>query len=175
MFAFDYSRAARPAALCCAVAVGALIIWTVSALAADFPKSGEAAFDRYQIARIISSVQSPVGKGVLWEDTGVTRNVKGEQPWDKLVDRRQGTATVIGEDWSRESGNCVKKDKDGDQIFVTWQGGDWAIVGGTGKYKGITGTGTTKFDFKQDSLEDRPDGWVNVIHHTVKWQINGAS
>jgi hypothetical protein len=175
MFAIQNAKTGRPVVLSCAFAFGALLAATTFAPAADFPKSGEATFDRYQIARIISAVQSPVGKGVLWEDIGVTRNIKGEKPWDRLVDRCQGTATVVGEDWSRESGNCVKKDQDGDQIFVTWQGSDWTIVSGTGKYKGITGTGTTKFDFEQDRLEDRPDGWVSVIHHTVKWQINGAS
>ena len=139
--------------------------------AAEFPKSGEASFDRYQVAKILATVQSPTGKGIIYEDTSVTRNLKGEGPWDKLVDRCLGTATVIGEDWTRMSGNCVKKDQDGDQIFVTWQGDDWTVVSGTGKYKGITGTGTTTFDFKRDSIEDGPDGWVNVLHHTVKWQI----
>lgn len=152
------------------IAIAAGPACTRAAAAADFPRSGEAVFDVYLSGKIVASAATPVGKGVVWQETGVTRNVKGEAPFDRLEDVCLGHATVIGDDWTRLYGTCVKTDQDGDQILVTW--GDvkeqWSIVGGTGKYKGITGTGTTG---KFDSLQDRPDGWTGVGHETIRWEI----
>ncbi len=154
--------------------VGAVALVSVAAgaRAAEFPKSGEAEYVRYQVARIVGTVTTPLGKGIVFEDTSITRNVKGEGPFDGLVDRCLGQFTVVGEDWTRGFGTCAKHDKDGDTMLVTWEGDNWKIVSGTGKYKGITGTGTTITDPAKDLLEDRPDGWIGTLRHTVKWKID---
>ena len=141
-----------------------------AALAADFPRKGEASFDVFTTGRVVGSAATPVGKGILWQETGVTRNVKGEAPFDRLEDVCLGHATVIGDDWTRLFGTCVKTDQDGDQILVTW--GEtkdrWAIVGGTGKFKGITGSGTVgKFEL----LRDQGDEWTGIGHETISWEI----
>ena len=140
------------------------------AMAADFPRKGEASFDVFTTGKMVASATTPVGKGILWQETGVTRNVEGEAPFDRLEDVCLGHATVIGDDWTRLFGTCVKTDKDGDQILVTWgeTKDQWSIVGGTGKFKGITGSGTVgKFEL----LRDRGDDWTGVGHETISWEI----
>ena len=66
--------------------------------------------------------------------------------------------------------NYAVNGKDGDQMLVTWgeTKDQWSIVGGTGKFKGITGSGTTgKFEL----LRDRGDEWTGVGHETISWEI----
>jgi hypothetical protein len=47
-------------------------------------------------------------------------------------------------------GYCDGVDGDGDVWWIWWNngptGGDWGFMGGTGKYEGITGGGTTTFE-----------------------------
>jgi hypothetical protein len=38
------------------------------------------------------------------------------------------------------NGSCVETDKDGDNVFTTFDDKNHYLMGGTGKYKGITGT-----------------------------------
>lgn len=45
-----------------------------------------------------------------------------------------------------DSGTCTETGKDGDKTFVTYGPETFTYVGGTGKYKGITGGGTFKSD-----------------------------
>lgn len=153
-----------------AVTVAGLLLAAPPARAADFPQSGEASFDRYLTGRMVANAKTPVGSGELWQETGVTRNIKGEAPFDRLEDVCLGSDTLLGGKPTRLAGTCVKTDKDGDKILVTFGGGKegWEIVGGTGKYKGMTGAGTAG---KYELLQDRPDDWVAVSHETIKWQI----
>jgi hypothetical protein len=46
---------------------------------------------------------------------------------------------VVGET-NHINGSCVETDKDGDHVFSTFDGKNHYLVGGTGKYNGITGT-----------------------------------
>src|SRR5262245_46648729 len=41
---------------------------------------------------------------------------------------------------NRQNGSCVDTDKDGDNVFITFDDKNLYYSGGTGKYKGITGT-----------------------------------
>jgi hypothetical protein len=53
----------------------------------------------------------------------------------------------VNPDGATNKGNCSFGDQDGDRIFTTWTGnaatnqGENTIMGGTGKYAGITGSG----------------------------------
>ena len=49
------------------------------------------------------------------------------------------------------AGTCVARDKDGDVWWLWWTsdgrtGGTWEAMSGTGKYEGVTGSGTTTFE-----------------------------
>jgi len=44
-------------------------------------------------------------------------------------------------------GSCTEVDRDGDIVFLTWDGqteGGWKLAGGSGKWKGSSGQGTWK-------------------------------
>lgn len=64
-------------------------------------------------------------------------------------------------------GYCDAIDRDGDVWWLwydgTTQGSSWGILGGTGKYAGMTGGGTTKNE------KPAPDGRF-VIHWEGNWQ-----
>ena len=50
-----------------------------------------------------------------------------------------GHYTSVGETFHFK-GSCVETDKDGDNVFTTFDDKNHYMIGGTGKYKGITGT-----------------------------------
>ena len=64
------------------------------------------------------------------------------------------------------NGSCVETDKDGDNVFVTFDDKNHYLMGGTGKYKGITGTAAytivqlhdTVNSVRQVSSTTRPSG-----------------
>lgn len=82
---------------------------------------------------------------------GVTFNVEGNGPLHE--GRALCAATiVVSADVNSFSGNCYFGDKDGDRIFTDFSGspitnsGENVIIGGTGKYAGITGKGPWECD-----------------------------
>lgn len=54
--------------------------------------------------------------------------------------------------------------------MTTWTSADrtFTLVGGTGKYQGITGGGT----YQADPLHDTVDGEnATIVRHRVRWEI----
>jgi hypothetical protein len=136
--------------------------------AAEAPKSGHAEFDAYLTQRIVSTIDSGVGKGMIVEGDGFDRLVNGQAPFELLTFRCVSQIQNVG-DKSDSSGSCVKTDKDGDHIFYTWEHDGWAFVGGTGKFKGITGKGVyAKPTYFHDSGDH---GFELIAHHVVDWEI----
>lgn len=138
--------------------------------AADAAKSGKAEFDAYITFRLTKTIDSGAGQGMIAEADGFDRLVKGSAPFDLLTFRCVGNFTQIG-DKVDSNGSCVKTDKDGDHIFYTFAPGDdnpWVFVGGTGKFKGITGGGVGKVTYNHDSGER---GWEMILHHEGSWAI----
>ena len=92
-----------------------------------------------------------VGTVTMLEATGTTDNMKGEKMLDKMSARCEALSVDSG---SKKyiDGACVLADTDGDKIFSTFDTrdldksqpdmncGTHIITGGTGKYKGITGS-----------------------------------
>ena len=109
------------------------------AAAAEFPKTGEAEYDTYYVYRTAAKIDSGAGMGLIVDVTGITRNVKGEGPFHDMSVRCVGHQSVVG-DTQDFNGSCVETDKDGDNVFTTFDTQNHYLKGGTGKYKGITGT-----------------------------------
>src|ERR1051325_7460023 len=92
-----------------------------------------------------------VGSGTLLEATGTTDNMKGEKMLDKMAARCEALSVDSGPK-KYIDGACVLADADGDMIFSTFDTrdvdssqpdlncGTHIITGGTGKYKGISGS-----------------------------------
>jgi hypothetical protein len=115
-------------------------------------KKGTAPYVTHFVFRPLMSIDVPdVGTVTPLEAVGTTENMKGEKMFDKMS-AHCAALNVASGDKKYIDGACVLADKDGDKIFSTFDTrdldkaqpemncGTHIITGGTGKYKGITGT-----------------------------------
>ena len=139
----------------------------VPAVAAEFPKSGEAEYDTYYVFENLVTMDSGAGIGAIDEFTGITRNVKGEELFNDMSVHCLMHWTLIGDKWDG-SGSCVETDGDGDQVFTTFDANAHYFVGGTGKYEGITG----KAPYTVVELHETVGGRIaRVVNHKASWKI----
>lgn len=137
--------------------------------AADFPKSGEAELVTYAMIHEFLTIDG-AGAGAFGagQYSGVTRNVAGPGPFDKVSAICSENWTHLEDKWSR-SGACIWTDEDGDHVIYTFGRGQNNLVGGTGKYAGITGT----FSFVSSTrLHEAPGEMTPIITQIkVKWEL----
>ena len=123
-----------------------------AALADPMEKKGTTPYVTHFIFRPVQSLEVPgLGTATLLEALGTTSNMKGE----KMLDKMSARCTALSVDSGPKKyidGACVLADADGDKIFSTFDTrdvdksqpdmkcGTHIITGGTGKYKGITGS-----------------------------------
>ena len=121
-------------------------------LAAEMPKKGATPYVTHFVFRPVMSIDLPnLGTVTTLEATGTTSNMKGEKMLDKMSARCEALSVNSGPK-NYIDGACVLADADGDMIFSTFDTrdldksqrdmgcGTHVITGGTGKYKGITGS-----------------------------------
>ena len=137
------------------------------AVSAEFPKTGEAEYDTYYVDNVVAKIDSGVGTGAIVDETGITRNVSGEGPFHDMSVRCLYHWSVV-EKTNHFNGSCVHTDKDGDNIFGTFDDTTTALIGGTGKYKGITGTAAYTIVELHETVDGRP---ALIINHKAKWEI----
>ena len=155
--------------------LGALLILMVAiasrgpALAADaFPNSGAAKLAAYAVCRSAVIVDmGPVGSNSSAECTGIVKTRDGSTLLDNLAIRclEESKARVEG---YKFTGTCVQTDSDGDKLFMTYEGpesGDVALLGGTGKYKDVTGSGTW-------TVADAPGNNANLFAFTLSYDVS---
>src|SRR5512135_126527 len=115
-------------------------------------KKGTTPYVTHFIFRPLMTIDTAeLGKATTLEAVGTTQNMKGEKMLDKMSARCVALNVASG-DKKYIDGACVLADSDGDKIFSTFDTrdldksqpemkcGTHIITGGTGKYKGITGT-----------------------------------
>ena len=137
------------------------------AVSAEFPKTGEAEYDSYYVDNVLAKIDSEAGTGGIVEETGITRNIKGEGPFHDMSVRCLYHWSLVGAT-RHSNGSCVHTDKDGDNIFATFDDNTTYLMGGTGKYKGITGT----VRYTEAPLHDTVGGrQAVIINHKAAWQI----
>ena len=144
-----------------------LTFWAAPAAAAEFPKTGSAEYDPYYVDNTVAKINSGAGTGVIGEETGITRNVKGEGPFHDMSVRCLYHWSVVGET-NHVNGSCVHTDKDGDNVFAIFDDKTTTLIGGTGKYKGITGNAPYTIVELHDTVGGRP---ALVINHKATWEI----
>src|SRR5262245_58237966 len=123
-----------------------------SVVAQPMEKKGTTPYVTHFIFRPLMSIDIPgLGTATNLEAVGTTQNMKGEKMLDKMSARCAALSVASG-DKKYIDGACVLTDSDGDQIFSTFDTrdtdksqpemncGTHIITGGTGKYKGITGS-----------------------------------
>ena len=144
-----------------------LTFCAVPAAAAEFPKTGSAEYDTYYTSNVVGKIDSGAGAGTLFDTTGINRNVKGEGPFHDMSVRCLMHWSVVGET-NHFNGTCVETDKDGDNVFTTFDDNNHYLMGGTGKYKGITGKVPYTVTELHAAVGDRP-AWI--VNHKATWEI----
>ncbi len=71
----------------------------------------------------------------------------------------------------RRYGACTQTDRDGDHAFASFDGAAFKLIGGTGKYKGISGSGLASVT-PEPSLE--PGRYGYVMESSTTWTIQPA-
>ena len=129
-----------------------LMIFAPGSVLAEMPSKGTTPYVTHFIFRPVMSIDIPdLGSATELEAVGTTQNMKGEKMFDKM----SAHCTALSVDSGPKKyidGACVLADADGDKIFSTFDTrdidksqpdmscGTHIITGGTGKYKGITGS-----------------------------------
>src|SRR6476646_3366684 len=144
-----------------------LTFYASPAIAAEFPKTGEAEYDTYYVGNPVAKIDSGAGTGTIVDETGITRNVKGEGPFHDMSVRCLYHWSVVGET-NHLNGSCVETDKDGDNVFTTFDDKNHYLMGGTGKYKGITGTVPYTVVELHETVGGRP---AVIVNHKATWEI----
>ena len=139
------------------------------AFAADaFPGGGAAKLAAYAVCRSAVIVDmGPVGSNSSAECTGIVKTRDGSKLLDNLAIRCMEESKARREGYAF-TGVCIQTDSDGDKIFMTYEGpegGDIALLGGTGKYQDITGKGTW-------SVVDAPGNNAQLFAFTLSYDVS---
>jgi hypothetical protein len=149
---------------------------TLALLAASPPhaaaqqKSGKFVFDSYITWRFINTLDmGKVGNAQIVEGDGFSKVVEGSAPDPSGVWPFHCIAIFqqIGDKFT-DKGTCAETDKDGDHIYVAFDGRHDVYVGGTGKYMGITGAfdGTPIYHHLSRDRSSEV-----IIRHQAQWEI----
>ena len=162
---------------------GALVaIATAAALGEPIEKKGTTPYVTHFIFKPLMSIDiAGLGTATTLEAVGTTQNMKGEKMLDKMSARCVALNVASG-DKKYIDGACVLADSDGDKIFSTFDTrdldksqpkmdcGTHIITGGTGKYKGITGS--EPFACITMPAPAGPGGYFAMdIPHNTTWEI----
>ena len=145
-------------------------------------KKGTTPYVTHFIFRPLTSIDiADLGKATTLEAVGTTQNMKGEKMLDKMSARCVALNVASGEK-KYIDGACVLTDSDGDKIFSTFDTrdldksqpkmdcGTHIITGGTGKYKGITGSEPFAC-IAMPALAGSGDYFAMDIPHNTSWEI----
>jgi hypothetical protein len=158
----------------CALLILAAAAWGAPALAADaFPNNGSAKLAAYTVCRSAVIVDmGPVGSNSSAECVGIVKTTEGSKLLDNLSIRCMEEAKARPEGYAF-TGTCVHTDGEGDKIFMTYEGpesGTIALLGGTGKYKDIAGSGTWSVT---DAPGNTPQLFLFTLNYDVTWTTKG--
>jgi hypothetical protein len=145
-------------------------------------KKGTTPYVTHFIFRPLMTIDTAeLGKATTLEAVGTTQNMKGEKMLDKMSARCVALNVASG-DKKYIDGACVLADSDGDKIFSTFDTrdldksqpkmdcGTHVITGGTGKYKGITGSEPFAC-ISMPALAGSGDYFAMDIPHNTSWEI----
>ena len=175
--------AAKNALVKIALLSGVLMAAAPGIIIADpMEKKGTTPYVTHFIFRPVQSLEVPgLGTATLLEAVGTTQNMKGE----KMLDKMSARCTALSVDSGPKKyidGACVLADTDGDKIFSTFDTrdvdksqptmncGTHIITGGTGKYKGITGSEPFAC-ITMPALAGSGDYFAMDIPHNTTWEI----
>jgi hypothetical protein len=175
----------KPLSLSAIAAMAVLMVVAPGAVRGEpIENKGTTPYVTHFIFRPVMNLDVPgLGTAVQLEAVGTTENMKGEKMFDKMSAHCAALKVDSG-DKHYIDGACVLADSDGDTVFSTFDTrevdksqpdmscGTHTITGGTGKYKGITGSEP----FACNSLPALAGGggYISMdIPHNTTWEIKG--
>ena len=138
---------------------------------AVLPSNGETTYATHYAGRAVGTEY--LGDGAsesLVELTGVSRNAVGQPAFDAMNAHCLMLSTIIGGK-PRRYGVCTQTDNDGDHAFTSFDGAATKLIGGTGKYKGISGSGSYSVT-PEPSPE--PGRYGYAMENDMTWTIQPA-
>jgi hypothetical protein len=133
-----------------------------------FPKTGAAQLAGYSVCRSLAIIDmGPAGSNSSAECAGIVKTRDGSKLLDNLAIRCLEEAKARPEGYAF-TGTCIETDGDGDKLYMTYEGpesGDVALLGGTGKYKDVTGKGTW-------SVIDAPGNTSQNFSFTLSYDVS---
>jgi hypothetical protein len=132
------------------------------------PKEGAAKLAAYAVCRSLAIVDmGPVGSNSSAECTGIVRTRDGSKLLDNLGIRCLEESRARPEGYAF-TGTCIQTDSDGDRLYMTYEGpegGDIALLGGTGKYQDLAGKGTW-------TVADAPGNNASLFAFTLTYDVS---
>jgi hypothetical protein len=107
----------------------------------------------------------------LVEVSGLTRNMLGQSTFDKMMEHCLISFTRSG-GRSSAAGACRETDSDGDILFTSFDGEAGKLLGGTGKYGGMTGSAV--FSIKPQPSSE-PGKIAYSVRRDVTWALPGSA
>jgi hypothetical protein len=146
----------------------ALAVSQAAFAAEPVPKEGAAKLAAYAVCRSLAMIDmGSVGSNSSAECNGIVKTRDGSKLLDNLAIRCLEEAKARPEGYAF-TGTCIQTDGDGDKLFMTYEGpesGDIALLGGTGKYKDITGKGTW-------TVADAPGNTSSIFAFTLTYDVS---
>lgn len=152
-----------------------LLLTAVAAARAEapFPATGSANLAAYAVCRSLAKVDmGTAGSNSSADCTGVVKTRDGAKTLDNLAIHCLEEAKARPEGYLF-TGTCVETDGDGDKLYLTYEGpesGDVALLGGTGKYSGVSGKGAWSV---VDAPGNTADLFVFTLSYDVSWTTKG--
>ena len=140
-----------------------------SAQVAKLAPQGSATYVTYYNTQALGALDmGEFGAGTVLQFSGITRSSDGAKAFDNMAVRCVAYNELQGGKL-QASGSCVEIDADSDKVFTTFAAGTHTIVGGTGKYKGISGSAP----FAVVSRLPSPGTGMGAlaVEHRVSWQF----
>jgi hypothetical protein len=132
------------------------------------PESGAAKLAAYQVCHPLALVDmGPAGSEGATECHGIVRNLDVGKAPDNLAIRCLEATSARPENYTY-TGTCIQTDGDGDKVFMTYDGasgGTMKWIGGTGKYKDVSGSGNLK-------VTAAPGNTANLTSYTLSYNVN---
>ncbi len=156
------------------VALTAVILISLNQVASaqqlQMPQQGTTAYMTYYTNHYLSSLNmGEMGSEWVAELAGMTRNIDGQEFFDNMTVRCiYYFEAVMGS--RKHSGACIQTDRDGDKVFTTFEGETMThtLIGGTGKYIGISGSAA----YSSKELPTHGEGLTSIrTEHKVTWKL----
>jgi hypothetical protein len=132
-------------------------------------ENGAAKLAAYQVCHSLAAVDmGSAGSGSFTECNGIVKNLDSQKLPDNLAIHCLEATTDRPEGY-KYSGSCVQTDHDGDKLYMTYEGakgGQIKWVGGTGKYEGLTGSGSLSVEVAPKSAADL---FAYTLNYSVSW------